>query len=176
MELAEVNTSIVVLEDQSTEEHRKRLEGRLEQRRAELAAHDEAKPAEVKAPAQDPEDDAETTVRKHELTELVKRTEELDRQILDARQSLRDAALKIAAAERLLARIDNFQRQLQTFYTESIEDGKILGLDIKTLINLTVNRQPISEIKANAEERSHEQTVAVASDAPGSLVHQRREI
>ena len=71
MELSDVNTTIVTLEDQLTDEYRKGLEARLEQRRSELKAQDEAKPSEVKEPSQDPQEQEATEVVKRELAELV---------------------------------------------------------------------------------------------------------
>ena len=47
-QLKNVNTTISALEDQLTDEYRRSLEGQLEQRRAELKAHDDVKPGEVK--------------------------------------------------------------------------------------------------------------------------------
>ena len=176
MELSDVNAAIVALEDQLTDEYRKGLEARLEQRRSELKAHDEAKPSEVQEPSQDPQEQEVTEVVKRELAELVGQSQRLDEQISAARQQLRDTALQVAAAERLLARIDNLERQVQTFHAESADDGNVLSLDTRSLVTLIVNRQPISDAKTNAEERSRDANALLAADVAGSLAWQRREV
>jgi ABC-type lipoprotein export system ATPase subunit len=175
-ELSEVNATIVVLEDQLAEEYRRSIEARLEQRRAELRAHDEAKPGEVKEPSTDPQNEAGSEVTKRELANLVEEVQHLDDEINRTRQQLRDAALQVAAADRLLARIDNLERQVQTFHTESVNDANALGLDTRNLITLSVNRQPILDAKTNAEERSRDANGALTADASGSLVRRRNEI
>ena len=53
--LANVNSVIVALEDQLTEEHKKALEAQLAQKHAELKAHEGTKPTVVTEPAGDPQ-------------------------------------------------------------------------------------------------------------------------
>ncbi len=77
LELSEVNVAIVALEDQLTDEYRKGVESRLEQRRSELKAHDEARPSEVTEPSQDPNEQEATDIVKQELAELVRDSQRL---------------------------------------------------------------------------------------------------
>ncbi len=60
-ELTELNAKIVSLEEQTAPEYRSGLQAQLEQRRAELNAHDKAKPVEVLQPEQDPTAQADAT-------------------------------------------------------------------------------------------------------------------
>ncbi|MGH7872843.1 MAG: hypothetical protein ACREQO_11575 [Candidatus Binatia bacterium] len=175
LELSEVNAAIASLEDQLTEEYRRSIEARLEQRRAELIAHDGAEPTEVKEPSTDLQNQAGAETIKKELADLVEDVQRLDGEIIRMQQQLQDTALQVAAAERLLARIDNLERQIQTFHTESIDDGSILGLNTRNLITLSVNRDPIVEAKTIAEERSRNANVALAVGVAGSLAQRRND-
>ena len=174
--LKNVNTTISALEDQLTDEYRRSLEGQLEQRRAELKAHDDVKPGEVKEPSQDPQEQQAMEVIKQELADLVALAQRLDGQITAQQEQLREATRQIAATDRLLTRIDNLERQVTAFHAESVDDGNVLSLDIKKLVTLTVNRQPILDAKTNANERSQSARNLLAVETTGSLTNQRREI
>ena len=102
-ELSEVNAAIVALEDQMTEEYRKSLDASLEQRRAELKAHDEAKPVEIYEPEQDAQAQDATKLVTDTLAELQRKTEELDQQLAGEREQLRESALQIVAADKLFS-------------------------------------------------------------------------
>ena len=117
LELSEVNVAIVALEDQLTDEYRKGVESRLEQRRSENKAHDEARPCRSPEPSQDPNEQAATDIVKQELAELVRDSQRLDEQLSASRQHLRDAALQVAAAESLLARIENLEKARSRLFT-----------------------------------------------------------
>ena len=175
-QLKNVNTTISALEDQLTDEYRRSLEGQLEQRRAELKAQDEVKPGEVKEPSQDPQEQQAMEVVKQELSELVDQAQRLDGQITAQQEQLREAARQIAATDRLLTRIDNLERQVTAFHAESVDDGNVLSLDIKKLVTLTVNRQPIVDAKTNANERSQSARNLLAAETAGSLANQRGEV
>ena len=172
VDLAATNDAIVQLEDQCTEEYRKSLSAQLYQRRTELEAHSEAKPAEVKEPEQDPEAQETTKAITAELAELQHKADDLDQRLTTEREQLRQAALQIAAADRLLTRIGNLERQIATFYTDSSEDSKVLELDVKDLIVFKANQQPILDAKTNAEERRRIARESLAVDVEGSLATQ----
>lgn len=152
--LESANTVIEGLEDQFTDEFRQNLEGKLKQRKAELKAHDEAKPVEIKEPEQDPQAQETTKTINAEIEELQKNSDELEKLIDIERNELRKAAVRAAAADKLISRIENIERLVNTFYKDSTEDSRVLGLDMKELLVLKLNRQPILDAKAKAEERS----------------------
>ena len=176
IELADVNAAIVAREEQLTPHHRQSLEAQLEQCQAELKAHDDAKPAQVTLPSQDTLEQEAAELVKRELGELVEQWERLDREIADAEQGMREAALQIAAADKLLTRIDNLERQVESFHAESVTDGSALGLDIRRLVILTADRQPISAVKTNAVQRSRALRDSLDAEVAGSLAQKRREV
>lgn len=175
-ELSVLNTKIVAIEDELTEEHRKRLEAELGQRQAELKAHDEAKPSEVQPPSQRPEEQAAVQRVTGELEQYVNQARQLDAEIAKAQEQLKIAARQITAADRLLARIDNLERQVATFHDESRGDAVVLSLDTHKAVTLSVPRRPILDAKANANQRSDEAKVLLAPDAPNSLIVQRQDV
>jgi ABC-type lipoprotein export system ATPase subunit len=174
--LASTNVIIEGLEDQCTDEYRKNIEGRLEQRRAELKAHDEAKPQEVKEPEQDPQTQETTKAITADLVGLQKRIDELENLLTAERRELKRAALQIAAADKLASRIENVERLVTTFYKESAEDGKVLGLDVKDIVIFKADRQPILTVKSKAEERSRAAKTSLDANTSGSLAAQHKAL
>lgn len=174
--LVGANATIAVLEDQLTDEHRKSLEAQLEQRRAELEAHGQAIPAEIKEPKQDPQAQEATKVITAELAGLQQKVEELEKSLTTEQEELRQAALQIAAANKLLSRIENLERLVATFYTDSDEDGKVLKLNVKELVALKVNLQPILDAKDKAEDCSRNAKTSLDAEIEGSLAAQHRTI
>lgn len=175
-ELAKVNAEIVALEGQLTDEHRKSLESQLEQRRAELKAHEEAKPVEVNEPTQDREQQLAIEGVKQKLAMLVEQTQTLDKRVADEQAALQQATLQIAAADKLLARIANLQKQATIFYREAAQDAGVLGFEARTLVQVHVDRQPVSEARMKADERSKAIRDLLDAELPNSLASQRREL
>lgn len=174
--LVGANATIEILEDQLTDEHRKSLEAELEQRRSELEAHSQAKPAEIKEPKQDPQALEASKVITAELAGLKQKGEELENSLTVKQEELKQATLQIAAANKLLSRIENLKRQVTTFYTDSNEDGKVLKLNVKELVALKVNQQPILDAKANAEDCSCNAKTTLDAKIEGSLAAQHQTI
>jgi ABC-type lipoprotein export system ATPase subunit len=172
-ELTSVNAAIVATEDQMTAEFRRSVEAQLAQRRAELAAHDKARPTEVKSPEQDADVQEASKAVSAELAILQGRIAELQKTLDSEGEELTISARRIAAADRLLARIDNLERQVGTFYSESAEDGETLALDIPQLVALQVDRGPIINARRSAQERSQTARNALNLEESGSLAAQR---
>ncbi len=176
VEITKVNGAIVALEDQLTDEYQKSIEAQLSQCRAELKAHDDAKPAEVKEPEQDSQAQQAAKAATAELAELQRKGDELEKGLAAEADRLRKATLQVAAADKLLTRIENLERQLIAFYNESAEDGNLLELDAKALIGLRVDRQPILDAKGKAEEQSQAANMSLDPDVEGSLAAQYQAV
>lgn len=174
VKLADVNGAIVDLHDRLTPEYRKGLEGELAQRRNELRAHDDAKPAEVKEPSEDPQEQATSALVKQELAEIVLQIQELDKQIGAAERRLDELSRQVVAVERLLARIANLESFIETFYADSVEDAQVLKVDIHELIRLHIDRQPIEAVQAAAIQELETVRTALNPDDETSLARQRR--
>ena len=148
--LGRVNEEIIALEAQQTEEHRMELEGLLAERRADLAAQIAARPSEVAEPAADPAQQQLALAAQQELESLVDKIETLDKQIEDAAERKRIAALRVAAADRLTDRLQNFERELEAIYAASEGDEEVLGLRTRAILSLAIDYKAIQRTKAGA--------------------------
>jgi len=166
--LRRVNAAIVALEDQQTVEYRRSVETQLEQRRLELQAHVATKPVEVKEPQLDPQAQEATQSLTKDLSSLQSQVDELVTQLAHERERDRIATLQLASAKRLLTRLENLEQQISTFYTESAEDGKVLGIDLKELISLKTNRQLIQTVCEQATKEQKEANNALSAEFEGS--------
>lgn len=175
-ELGACNSVIVDLEDQGTPEHRASLQSQLEQRRAELKAHDEARPEEVKEPQQDPETQQATAAITARLEEIRAEVARLELEIDAQRVRDREGTAKVASAEKLLNRMDNLARQHESFAVESVEDAKILGLDLANIVSLKVDGRPVQEAKRLAEEARRSARSLLDAGTEGSLTAQLEKV
>jgi ABC-type lipoprotein export system ATPase subunit/uncharacterized small protein (DUF1192 family) len=144
-ELSRINQEIVALEEKSQPKHRESIENLLTVKRRELEAHENTKPAIVAKPENDPirqkelsEIDSAVGLAKQELAQAEKDIADLTQQRVVLAQSL-------AVIDRLLARLENLQRQVQTFASESESDLAAVGLAQKDILTFSVDRQPLTD-------------------------------
>ncbi|MFH2074758.1 MAG: TrlF family AAA-like ATPase [Pseudomonadota bacterium] len=144
-ELHAINEEVVTLEDRSTPEHRQKIDNLLKVKQEELTVHEKSKPAEVAKPENDPVKQKEIAgvaaaveVAKRELAEC-------EKQILEATQEQGKLVQFIATTERLLARLENLQRQLQTFSSESQADFASIGIKEDAVLRVTLDKKPLSD-------------------------------
>ncbi len=144
-ELNHINTEIVALEERSQPEHRQKIENLLTVKRRELEAHERTKPAEVARPETDP-------VRQKEISEVAAAIEaakselvEAENKIFRSTQEQGELARLISIVDKLLARMDNLERQIQTFLRESTEDLAAIGISSDAIVTTTVSKQPLTD-------------------------------
>jgi energy-coupling factor transporter ATP-binding protein EcfA2/predicted ATPase len=157
-ELSDVNRAIVDLEARLTAPFKRAVESELEQRRAELKAHVQAKPKEVDEP---PPNGAVDSSAQQELNEAVSAIESFDEEIAAARATLEATQRKIVAADRLMERMDNLAAQVDRFFQESAADAAELGLVAHELISLEAKRSVVVDAQQSA--------VVARDSARGSL-------
>lgn len=168
-DLRACNAVIVGLEDQLTPEHRMSLQSQLDQRRAELKAHDEARPKAVKEPQQDPQAQEATAAVTTKLDDLQAEIARLEVDMAAQRFLDREETAKVASAGKLLSRIGNLARQHDAFLAESAEDAKILGLDMADIVSLKIDRQPVQDAHRKAEEARRSARSSFDAVTEGSL-------
>jgi predicted ATPase len=168
-ELTELNAKIVSLEEQTAPEYRSGLQAQLEQRRAELNAHDKAKPVEVLQPEQDPTAQADATAINTELSNIQGVIAEVEPQLAEARAKDQQATARIAAARKLLSRIENLERGYEKFLRDSAEDGNTLELELKQIVTLNVDRSSIEETLTKAEDERESARIALDPESGGSV-------
>ena len=144
-ELHAINEKVVAFEDRATAEHRQRIVNLLKVKQEELAVHEKLMPEEEHRPENDP-------VKQKEIAEVAvavenakKELAKFEKQILDATQKQAKLAQLISTADRLLARLENLQRQLQTFSSESRADFESIGIKEDEVLKVTLDKKPLSD-------------------------------
>jgi len=173
-DLEGVNKTIVEIEGQLTEDYRKSIEAQLIQRQLELNAHDKARPTEIKKPAEDPDAQEAAKGVTAELIALQANLSENEKILVGHNENLEGAALQVAAADRLLVRLDNLERQVGSFYGESARDSEILGLRIEDLATLRIDREPILSLKEAATQKYDASKKELDDSIAGSPANKRK--
>jgi hypothetical protein len=151
-ELWPANQEVALLENRGSPGHRTELENRLALKRDELSAHEGSIPEEVPQPENDPEKQKEMADLAQSLEGARTQVAECDRQISEASEKQSQLALKIAAADRLLSRLDNLKRQLDAFVLESQADLKSLAIDEEDIFKVSINKEIVSNARTNLLE------------------------
>lgn len=138
-DLQRINAEIIALEDRAEPANRQRIENLVTKKEKELAAHENARPAVVEQPVQDPEHpplNFEIAAAKAELTAL----EERNAQIVTRRAVL---AQNLATVDRISARLENLQRQVQGFHRETGQEAASIGITTEQLAQVTITKEPL---------------------------------
>lgn len=168
-ELLAVNRAIVDLEARLTAPYKRALESELEQRRAELKAHVEAKPKEVEKPAEG----SPSSPAQQELADAVATIATLDAEIAEKLGTLERVQLKVAAADRLIERMANLVAQVDRFVQESEGDAAELGVDARELVSLVPQRELVVKAQKSAIRERDAARASLDKDVEGSLAHRR---
>ncbi len=172
--LRDINARIVEFEEHSTDRYRRFLEGLVQHRETELAAHDETEPEEPPLP--DGTSASGEDIASAELAALLARIAELDSAI-DATNARRGAnKARIAAVDRLVDRIVNLSRRVDAFYDASAEDTALTGHDIRALVKVQIDEGALTQLRAALEEETSGLDAAVNVGEPGSLTSERADL
>lgn len=169
-ELHTINEEVVTLEDRATAEYRQRIVNLLRVKQEELTVHEKLIPEEELRPENDP-------VKQKEIAEVATAVEgekrnlaDFEKQILDATQEQARLAQLISTADRLLARLENIQRQLQTFSFESQGDFENIGIKEKEVFNVIIDKKPILEKRHEFFENKASLDRKLDPEEPSSLI------
>ena len=175
-ELHRINEQIVALEDKAAPEYRAVIENLLEKKKNELAAHDAGKPAVIAKPENDParQQQISTTSQAIEGAKATLLTEETN--ILQATQRKAALVQLIATADRVSGRLDNLNRQIQTFFTESAADLASLGLSADSVLRVTLDKVPLSEVRKTFAAEQGQIDLSLNPNHPNSLLQTKVEI
>lgn len=175
-DVAGLNAEIAAIEEQMEEQYRKSLQGQLDKRVVEFKAHEATKPAAVKEPKQDPEAVEAAKIIKKKIKGLRLAANQLDESLEKMRKQLQNAALRVAAADKLLGRIEKLERYVETFFSESEDNAEAMDLDLEDLVALSIDRQPIDDARSKAIERKTAAARALATEAEDSPASRRAEV
>ncbi|MBL7223219.1 MAG: ABC transporter [Candidatus Brocadiae bacterium] len=172
-DMRNINAEIVALEERCTDRHRTALENQVAEKRRELEAHDEAEPAEVPKPAAGPEAKEEQAKTILAIDAKRKELAALDEKISVLSGEREKLAKRLAAADTLLARIRRFENQTRMLRDECAMDAGILGVDIKDIIDVEINLEPIDSVRRQVRTRTAEVEAALDPLEAGSAASLR---
>lgn len=174
VELHRINEHIIELEEQCTDQHRLQVENLLSQKKQELEAHDKSKPVEVPKPENDP-------VKQKEIADVAQAMEAVKTQLAEYENSTlamreeqtRQTAL-ISITTKLLARLDNLDRQVQAFLDDS--KGELQGIEIpqESILKYSIDKQPLLEKQKAFIEAKRKADQELDAQVDGSLAHKKQ--
>ena len=125
-ELHRLNEEIVALEEKAEPQYRKKIENLLDRKKKELKAHESSKPAVVAKPDNDP-------ARQQQISDTSEAIEKAKTSLLAEETNIENAQWKKAAlvkltatADRVIARLDILNRQIQIFVNEATRISPVL--------------------------------------------------
>lgn len=142
-QLREVGRARALLEAQENPTERNRLLERIKRRKAELEAHERAKPAAVADPAS-----ADSQAQANDSVLVALGEAEAERKRLREEASriegtLHSAERQGALANRLLEKLSNFRKDYDSFLPTLEDDANELGLDSAALVSLSLDQKPV---------------------------------
>jgi hypothetical protein len=175
-ELHKINEEIIALEEKTEPVYQKKLENLLDKKRKELAAHDAAKPTAVTKPENDP------TTQKH----IVETTQAIDKakgelaaaeaSIVAARNRQSALAQQKSIADRVSARLDNLQRQITVFLSDSREDFVSLGLSPDDVLRVMIDKVPLTKKHESIQQEQGIIELSLDPSQPKSFADQKGSI
>lgn len=139
-----LNRAILALERKLEPEHRQTLESQLFQRNEELKAHRATRPAAVQKPELDPATQQAVSAVATSINAKKAERDALEARIAALRTQQQTLALGVSSADKLLAKLDNLERNFGDFEKQCAADLTIVGLTFGDLAKLEVNRAPLN--------------------------------
>lgn len=175
-ELHSLNKEVVTLEDRSTPEYRQKVDNLLKVKQEELAVHEKSKPAEVDKPENDPERQREISDVALLIEASKKKMAEFEKQILEATHEQGKLVQLIATTDRLHARLENLQRQLQTFSADSQADFTSIGIEANAVFTVKLDRKPLVDKRAEFALQKAKLDVKLDPENAASLFEAKLEV
>ncbi|MHB1758104.1 MAG: TrlF family AAA-like ATPase [Leptospirillum sp.] len=175
-ELHRINEQIITLEDKDKPEYRKKIENLLDKKRNELLAHDTSKPVVVDKP----ENDSSRQSQILETSEAIERAKVAllaeETNILDATKKKANLVQLIETADRVTARLDNLNRQVQTFIDEIQSDVESLSLLFDKVFTVKLDKAPIMEKRKMLVYEQTKVNLSLTLDQPGNFFQKKTQI
>lgn len=172
-ELCALNAEIVAFQEEASPKHRAQLEGSLKQKNVELEAHIKSKPPAMTEPKADPAAQARTAELTAQMASLQVELSQYDESIKQSQSALELANKRDAASQRLLDKIENFQRSFSSFIAECKVDAGLLGLTPEKLVQVQLDTTPVTELRERIRQEQKKRRRELDNDAPDSLIAKR---
>ena len=147
-ELHPLNEAIVAFEEKLQPEYKEKIQNILNVKQVELRAAESSKPAEVPKPGNDPSKQKDISDVAQAIETEKAKLVLIEKQIAEANDEIAKQTRLIAIADKLIERLGNLDRQIQTFLTDSKADFEALGLSVETILKVTINRDEITKTRA----------------------------
>lgn len=175
-EVSKINEEIVALENRSQPEYRAKLVNLLAVKQQELTAHEGAKPKPLTEPANDPDRQAEITEVSSAIAAAKQQLAQNDAQIERAAGEQARQLKLIAVVDRLTDRLDNLQRQIAAFRSESELDLSQIGLTLDDVLKTSIDKKPLESKRSDYERQRVEAQDLQRPDKGGSPAAKRIEV
>lgn len=142
-ELGSITAKIVALENQGSTDHRTKLEGALVAKNHELEGHQKNIPEVVPKPEGTDEDKGKLDALSNQLADKKRELEMTDEALATTRKELAAVNLLISTTQRLVSKIENFERHVATFRAETTQEIKALGFNEQDIFTLKLSNEPV---------------------------------
>jgi ABC-type lipoprotein export system ATPase subunit len=142
-EMHKINEETVSLEEKSQPEHRQSIENFLKLKKEELDAHEKSKPEGVQEPTNDPQEQEEISRAAKLIDDVKSNLAEYEKQIEAAVSDQAKYTQLIAVVDKLVSRVENLERQIQSFTLTSEPDFASIGLTIQDVVKTSIDKQPL---------------------------------
>jgi ABC-type lipoprotein export system ATPase subunit len=142
-EIHKINEEIASLEEKSQPEHRQSIENLLKLKKDELGVHENSTPEVVQEPTNDAQKQEEISRIAKLLADAKNNRTEYEKQIAAAAADQAKHAQLISVVDKLVARVENLERQIQSFRTTSESDFASIGLTIQDVVKISIDKQPL---------------------------------
>ncbi|WP_242333311.1 TrlF family AAA-like ATPase [Anaeromyxobacter sp. SG66] len=173
VQLSPLNEKIATLEQALTPEYRANLQRRIEAKEKELAAHDALRPVVVEPPEKNPETKAAAEKLMADIEESRQRAAALDDALEKSRRTLDELQRLTERARQVRTRLENLQRQFQTFTNAVAEDLAALEIPFDAVVDVKVSFHAIDEKLAALVARSAELEHELDASRPDSFASRR---
>jgi ABC-type lipoprotein export system ATPase subunit len=163
----------LVLIDKSQPSYKKSLENDLETKRAELNAHENARPQEVSKPETG---SCSTNTKSRVEKDIEDKENELKVLTEKINSSLEKQAFftkKLVAAKKLLQRMDNIEASIRSFASESVLDLVILELTVESILKFDIDRNRVEKILFSSNCALETCEKSLGDGYSGGLLHDR---
>lgn len=172
-ELHRINEQIIALEEKAAPGYRVELQNLLDKKKEELAAHDANIPAEVAKPDNDPTRNQQVAAASSEIEDAKRLLATEDANLLRASQRRAIVVQLIATIDRLSARVDNLNRQIQSFVSESADDFTRLSILPESVVRVTMDKTPLSTARSNFQSEQREIALSLDPAHDGSFAQKK---
>lgn len=154
-ELKTLSRDRAALEAKADPNNKKVLQEQIRLREQEIEAHRKLEPKPVVNPSETENPQVDAVVLA-EVSRLEKAIEQLDESAKKTRESLERAKLEHAVANRLIEKLNNFDKDYQTFLASIQSDATSLGITSGSLIEVKITLKEVEEKSNAARDKSFE--------------------